>query len=385
MENGESIYSIFLSILLYIIGFLFLRIFKSYFQTTSIRILTLYTWHSLFCLIYFFYSKKNISDSTTYYEDSLLDGVNLALGTDFVTFFASIFTKNLDFSYNNVFMIFNIIGSLGLIAFDSSIKFVLRKNKYSLKILLIRNIVFLPSISFWSSALGKDAISFLAVCLALWAALSLGRRWLLMFISILLMLLVRPHISVLMISSLVMVILYKSNIISVFKKISLVLGLIIGLISVIPFVLDYSGLGRDISIQVVNQYIETRQSFNQEGGGGIDISQMSMPAQLFAYLFRPLPFEIQGFAALAASFDNILLLILFIYAGFCFYFRKSNANSNLSNKEFMIIYSAITWIILAITTANLGISLRQKWMFLPMLLYVAISFIAVTNPARLKR
>lgn len=384
MENNESVFSLLVSFVVYVVGFLYLRSYKFSFQTTSLRIFALYTWHTLYCIIYLIYSKHNISDSTTYYEESLLEDVSLALGTDFVTFFASLLTKNLEFSYLNVFMIFNIIGALGLIAFDSSIKHALKNNKNSFKIFLISNISYLPSISFWSSALGKDAISFLAISLALWASLSLGRRWLLMLFSIILMLLVRPHISGIMIISLAFVIFYRSNAISDLKKYMLAFATMLGIFFTVPFALDYSGLGREISFQIINEYIQTRQSFNQEGGGGIDISQMSLPTQLFTYVFRPLPFEIQGFAALAASFDNIILMAIFVYALICFFSRRINPICNLSNKLFMIIYAVITWIILAMTTANLGISIRQKWMFLPMLLFVAISLIAAANPARSK-
>lgn len=384
MENTESIFSLFASFVVYIFGFLFLRGFKFSFQTTSVRIFALYTWHTLFCIIYFFYSKHNISDSTLYYDESLLDDINLALGTDFITFFASLFTKKLDFSYLNVFMIFNIIGSLGLVAFDSSIKYALQKNKISLKIFLISSMAFLPSISFWSSALGKDAISFLAICLALWASLSLERRWILMIFSTFLMFLVRPHISGIMILALAFVIFFAHNEFSGFKKIIIAASLLIGSFFAVPFALEYSGLGSDFTVQLANDYFETRQGYNQDGGGGIDISQMSLPAQLFTYIFRPLPFEAHGFAALAASFENILLMIFFIYSFKCLFTRGRNRKFDFSNITFMICYAVITWIILAMTTANLGISLRQKWMFLPMLLYVGVFVIAAVNPTRFK-
>lgn len=199
------------------------------------------------------------------------------------------------------------------------------------------------------------------------------------------MLLVRPHISVLILISLAVVVFYSHNRISGFKKILLLFAVVIGVIFSVPFAFEYSGLVGDISFQSVNDYFEARQGYNQEGGGGIDISQMSLPAQLFTYVFRPLPFEAQGFAALAASFDNILLVILFIYTLFCFFSRIKNPNLDLSSKSFMVIYSTITWIILAMTTANLGISLRQKWMFLPMLLYIAVSVISAANPASSKK
>jgi hypothetical protein len=188
-----------------------------------------------------------------------------------------------------------------------------------------------------------------------------------------------------MISVLAFVIFFSHNGISGFKKIIITNSLLMGSFFVIPFALDYSGLGADFTIQAANDYFETRQGYNQDGGGGIDISQMSLPAQLFTYIFRPLPFEAHGFAALSASFENILLMIFFIYSFRCYLSRVRNKKFDFSNKSFMIFYAIVTWLILAMTTANLGISLRQKWMFLPMLLYVGVSVIAAANPTRLKK
>jgi hypothetical protein len=39
----------------------------------------------------------------------------------------------------------------------------------------------------------------------------------------------------------------------------------------------------------------------------------------------------------------------------------------------MWLYVLITWTVLAVTTANLGISLRQKWMFAPVLMFLLLS------------
>jgi hypothetical protein len=39
----------------------------------------------------------------------------------------------------------------------------------------------------------------------------------------------------------------------------------------------------------------------------------------------------------------------------------------------LVLFSLGCWVVLALTTANLGISVRQKWMFLPMIFYVSVS------------
>ena len=111
-----------------------------------------------------------------------------------------------------------------------------------------------------------------------------------------------------------------------------------------------------------------------EGGAGdIDLTQMSLPLQLFSYLFRPLPFEARSLTSLAASLDNLILLFIFVLGGWKMLTMRDIKFSE--NRQFLWIFSISSWSILAVTTANLGISVRQKWMFTQMLIYLLNSVI----------
>jgi hypothetical protein len=46
----------------------------------------------------------------------------------------------------------------------------------------------------------------------------------------------------------------------------------------------------------------------------------------------------------------------------------------------MWLYVLLTWVVLATTTANLGISMRQKWMFTPVLVFLLISSAKTRRP-----
>jgi hypothetical protein len=142
----------------------------------------------------------------------------------------------------------------------------------------------------------------------------------------------------------------------------------------VPLATNYAGIEDITDITAVNEYVDQRQSYNMEGGGGggIDISSMSPPMQVFTYLFRPLPHEAHSVSALLASLDNVILLLLFLYA-IRFVGKKSNTQAN---HAFLWIYIIISVLVLSMTTANLGISVRQKWMFMPMLIYLLFAGIA---------
>lgn len=341
-----------------------------YFSCTVKRATALFFWHLLFCIIYLLYLSSNIGDAFYYYNTSLTSN-SFSLGTKSVVFFTSLLTQGLGLSFLGCFLVFQFFGFIGLLAFDGSIRLVTFNQSRSLKI-LGTVIVFLPSVSFWSSSLGKDAISFMAVGLALWASLNLNKRALLMGCSVLLMLFVRPHISGLMIMGLAASFIFQKNIPLIYRFF-LGVGSLSVVAVIVPFALNYAGVGESVGAEEMSAYVEQRQSYNTQGGGGVDLKSMSLPMQLFTYMFRPLPFEAHSIASFMASLDNIVLLYLFITGSTYLIKKRSRPDFKLQNRAFMWFYLLGTWCVLALTSANLGIAVRQKWMIAPMLIFLLIS------------
>src|SRR5690606_24947738 len=77
------------------------------------------------------------------------------------------------------------------------------------------------------------------------------------------------------------------------------------------------------------------------------------------------------------------LPILFLFIAGGIKIAKRGKYTVESNRAFLWLYSLLTWVILAMTTANLGISVRQKWMFAPMLIFLFISLLG--KPRRQSR
>lgn len=341
--------------------------------------IAIYLWHTLFVIIYMYYTLTAGGDSLGYYNAALHGDIELEFGTRFVEYFAFLLVSFLGVSYLGLFLFFNIFGSLGLIILYASLSSVTIYCSKRVKQLTLL-VVFLPSISFWSSALGKDPISFLAATLALWAALNIPKRKTLMAIAIILMLLVRPHMASIMIIDLGLSLLITSKQISLMKRVVIGTLVISTAIILVPVAVNYAGIEELTDLNEVTEYIETRQGYNMEGGGGVDISSMSPPMQVFTYLFRPLPYEAHSVFAFISSLDNLVLLLLFLYA-----IRFARIKSDTpANHAFLWLYIIGATLILAMTTANLGISVRQKWMLMPMLLYLLFAGIAA-HQARKQR
>jgi hypothetical protein len=335
----------------------------------------LFFWHTFFCFIYLYYSLTQGGDSVVYYQRAISDElIEFNFGTSFIVIFTRFFT-NLGFSYVDLFLINNFFGYIGLLAFSGAIQSATNNKSRNIK-LFGMILLLLPSVSFWTTALGKDAISFMSVGLALWASLDFKKRKKLLLFSMICMFLVRPHMGAILAISFIFALIFDKRT-TVNIKIFLGLISIISTALIIPVMLNYIGLGEAEELSDVDQYVDKRQNSNLSGGSSVDISSMSLPMQMMTYLFRPLPFEAHSIFALLASLDNLILIFMFIMGGGAI--LKNNKPSAESNRIFLWIYFYFALIILASTTANLGIAMRQKWMFIPCIIFLMLSVIGSKN------
>lgn len=326
-------------------------------------IVFIYLWHTFFSFYYWFHSLTNTADATLYYLKSFTLELNLSPGTRFAESVSYIITQIFGSNYLNTTLVSNWFGSIGLVL----LYLVLKKYFYALNKYWVF-ILFLPSMSFWSAGLGKDSISFMATCLFIYGIIESKRSTLIVSIAFLSMFMVRPHVAFIMLASFVIYFIIRSKVHLIFKLIALP-AILAGITFASGFVIEYVGL-EDASLGGIDGYIDQRQSYNQGGGSSLDISSMSYPMQMFTYIFRPLPFEAHNMLALITSIENTLLLILFLYI-----VLKSNFNFKYWFQDknlWLFTYFFLTCTILAVTTPNLGIASRQKWMFMPILIYLLI-------------
>ncbi|RVU81350.1 hypothetical protein EOL70_27410 [Leucothrix sargassi] len=326
-------------------------------------VIILFLWHTFFSLFYYFFTLSNAADAVRYYYNSLGENLKLYPGSPFIYYFSSLFSKGLGANYFNVTLVYNLFGILGLIFLFLSFKKYLERLSWIWVCLL-----FIPSMSFWSAGLGKDAISFFSVCLFLYTITTNKKIHILLPVSFFFMFMVRPHIALMMIVSFVIYFIIRSRVHLLVKLIILPI-IFSALIFSSSFVQQYVGL-EEASVDAVSGYVDQRQGYNQSGGSSIDLQSMSYPMQMFTYVFRPLPFDAHSALALFTSIENTILLVLFLYVLFKNKFRP---HSFIEGKNaWLFIYAFLTCSILAITTANLGIATRQKWMFMPIFLYLLI-------------
>ena len=369
MQLYDNIWHIISAIIIFIFGLFLALILSNIFKIKKSISLSLYLWHTLFCFVFIRFAMFNSADANRYFNSLNYNYSEFKFGTVAVEQLTSLL-RLFDLSYMGCFLIFNIIGTIGLISIYGAINTVTKNSSRKSRLMGVI-FVFLPSVSFWSSAIGKDAISFMAIGLVLWASLNFKRRKGLFFFAIISMLFVRPHMAGIMIIAISISLAFDKNVNLNAKIILIILSLSASSIMV-PFAFSYAGMDDNVTSDSLGNYITSRQNSNLEGGSSVDIESMPLPIQMFTYLFRPLPYEAKSITTFFASLDNMLLFLIILLG--IKKIRKYKPDG--SNRVFLWTYSFGSLLILSLTTANLGIAMRQKWMFVPIIAYLFISALA---------
>lgn len=336
----------------------------------------LFAWHTLLCIFFAYYVLVNGGDAFAYFMRAKFDHVAFDFGTEYVVWLTS-FPVSWGMTYWSATFLYNVIGAVGLTFFFAAINEskVLTEAGWFAKLLGILCLL-LPSLSFWTSGIGKDAIAFLAVGIFLWASLHIGRRQPAAVAAVLIMLGVRPHMAALMVLSVAAGTVFVAEIRATVRFSAAALGTAAAVFAV-PFALVYAGTTQFTSLE---DYISDRQETNLGGGSSVEISEMNPVMRLLSFMYRPLPNEAAGLDQLAASLDNVFLILLTLVglvalyrAGFIQTFRRYSIAS---------LFGAGGVILLSQVTANLGLASRQKWMAVPALMLVALGALRMAAEAR---
>lgn len=360
------------SLAIFLIGLFVIETVRKRLHIKQFVAALIYVWHTLFSMAYMAMGFYTQSDSSNYYLRALDYDYQpvIGFGTNFVDFLMKQLVTVFSLSYFELFLFFGFFGSLGLIFFYASIQSVVR-NKTKLIKRYAPLLVFLPGLSFWSSSIGKDSIALLSVGLFTWWAF-VNKSNKIIFFSIIIMLLVRPHVAAMMVIGLVASQLFGngSRVLSVSGLITLATSAFIGYF-LIKYGLKYSGLSIDgLNIGILQEYFQHRQALNQSGGLAINIQDLTIFEKVFAFLFRPLFFDGVSVFILIASIEN---LIIFLFLFYCIRNTSLRRVNNLKYYLHAATYSVVFIFIMSSVAANMGIALRQKWMVLPVFLLIFIS------------
>jgi hypothetical protein len=333
------------------------------------RAALIYVWHILLSVAFTQFTLAGGVDSATYFELALHGPVSFQIGTKAVSFIGSVPVRALHLSYLGTNFLYAAIACCGLLLIDQSIRIV-ASSKGPVVQLFASSFIFLPSMHFWTASISKDSLMMLASGFMIWFSMNPNRRVPLAIVGLILMLLMRPHMALVFLVSFLLANILTGRL-SPGKKIAVSIASTAVIIVLLPLLLQRFDIGSNIG--QLSSYIEDRQiSGASIGGSSIDLQSMSLPAQLFSFVFRPTLLDGGGILGLMAGLENLLMLIatsaIVVQAR-----SLIGGASLLPGRATLICYGVIGWWLLASTTYNLGLASRQKWMIVPVLVIILIS------------
>ena len=336
----------------------------------SLQALSLLVLHLAACVAYYLYAQSNPADANVYYFDKIhADTATFAFGTVFTGKFTLFLRKTLDGSFLECFIFFQAIGFWGLMLLmrtfqEIHIKLGTAEGPLSTALL------FLPSIQFWTSAIGKDAPLFLAVSLCTWSVMELRRRLIPFGFGLLIMILFRAHIALVVVMCLALAA-------ALHPKISF--GRKVGLLAVTLFgaYLLIGAVANTINVNVADTssiagFFQDRGDVAQRVSGGTTIGDAPVYIRLLTLLFRPFFFDAPNIPGMIASVENVGSLCLFFYLvknirGIRFLARR------VYFLEYCFVFSIVLIALLTMISYNVGLGLRERVMVFPTLFSLFIA------------
>ena len=338
-------------------------------------------YHTGMSVFYYFWLWPPL-DAGNYYlsvfeVSSTSDFMNV--GGDWVTLILYPLVRYVNLSLFSGYLLFSIIGFLGLLFFYIALVELIQGHEPASKFLNM--IVFLPGLSFWTSAISKESIVFLGIMMIFYAIIKLNQRIIYFALGSLLVVLIRPHVFMMIIVALLvsMILLAKTSLI---QKIVFIPLLFIILVPTYPLLLERTQL-ETINIDTAQEFIEER-GVNWGGGSGVDIQNYNSVFKLFTYLYRPLFVDSHSVFMVLSSCENLIYLLV-TWQLLSFNFLKFMRNERSLFLSFNLLFFLIGAVLMSHTEGNLGTAMRHKIMIMPSLLALWLIYRAKTQPVALAK
>jgi len=221
----------------------------------------------------------------------------------------------------------------------------------------------LPSLHYWTSFYGKEALLFFAMVFFIKIINERNFKNPLLYFFIALVLFIRPYLFFLF-SLAFLFSIYKEKDLYINKKKWLLIMLLPFLLSV-PVLIDF--LKIDNLASFYKNFISIHNYAASNGSSSINLLESSYVERLFLVLFRPLFFDAYTFFQYWISIENLVFIILI--AVLIYKKKKLFKVSQQMVVKFCLYSSVMVILFLSIYMYNLGLASRMRVMFIPYLIY----------------
>lgn len=370
-----------ISILFIILGFVFIAFQANGLTKSNLKQLRwLWVIHLFFSFIFYVYTRTNSADTNGYWKvakqssfEDLIYYIERGFGTSMMYIVNYLPANILDLSVFSGIIIYAFIGFLGIYFIFKICLDLIPYNSSWFGINLFPALLFFPSIHFWSSGPGKDAIMFFSITMFCYAMVNLKSRFFLAGISLFLCLIIRPHVLIILLTAFGAAYLMSINV-KVGKRIGFFI-LLCGLsFMLLPTVVQYVNI-ESLTVENALNRLDT-QAQNLSGNdinSSFDLQSYPWYLKIFTFLYRPLFLDYNGLFTLITSTENFILLLLSLKA---FTYRPIAAYRNAPPViKASFLFLLLGAIIFSLTLSNFGIILRMKNMFMPgFILYLLWAF-----------
>jgi len=335
----------------------------------------LFWYHLFLSSVYYVYAVFNRSDSSFYYYkiETFHRGPNwfdfYGTSTTFIEWTGYPFVHWLGFSYEAMMALFAFFGFLGFIYFYKFFRERIAFKNDFMGFDLLHLFFLLPNLHFWSGSFGKGSFIFLGIGLLFYGLNNIPKRYWILLIGAIITYHIRPHILMVILASSLIGFTFSTKGLGYSVKFIMIAIATVALGFIYQDVLQMVGLETE-TIFTEGLNMDNRASELAKATSGLDITTMSLPLQVFTFLFRPLFFDAPGMLGIIVSFENVFLLgitLAFIFKGGILYIIKGDFAVKTAFFSFITVSVALAQI-----SGNLGIAIRQKSQVMMLFLFVIL-------------
>ncbi len=287
------------------------------------------------------------------------------LGTNIVGYPAGFFIALIGPSWFGTFLGFALLGLVGVVAYAVAFRRAFPQASY----LHYWAWLFLfPSIWFWPSSIGKEAIMMLGLGLATLGFVGKGRHenWTVMVAGLAVVFLIRPQVAAVFVFAVVLAHWLNFRDWSPGKLLQGTALVVVGLVGIWFAMVNTKAGGLDI--ESVEGYVEYNAGQLNQGGsaiGQVDVGPAGIPIAMMNVLFRPFLWEAHNVASLFSALE-----LTFMWG--MLWFRRREFRAMLKTwrshrvLRFALVFVLFYVIALGMNVANLGLMARQRTLIFPL-------------------
>lgn len=383
-----TIYTILYSLFVILISYKFLENFINKLNWDKELSISLFFWHLLVCFVYIFLEKNQIfpTDASSFFEVEKKEIIfsNFFFPGNIFMFEIINFLRILNFDFFSITILFQSIGSIALVVFANCIiKIYANKKVSSNKInsylssgvpLIFILFFFLPSISYWSSTISKDTLTFFAISLFVFGISY--KSFSSQLTCLIILAFIRPHILFFFLIYYILLISlnYLSKNFNFSKLLKYLVFIYLFLLIIINLMIKMINLDDQVNISfnlfflLPELYDYTFVFKNSYSDTNMAMNSNNKIISLFLYIFGPIHFKESNFFFNLWFIENILFILILMSS--LLKINSKNIYLNIEKKLILILISCCILFFNSLIVNNYGIIFRQKWPYLLFFIYV---------------